>query len=413
MKFNSYTFAKFLFIWSSISSVFILFTIKFLFASQYVFALKDAFVFVLSVIFLKFVFNFKIKEKIILIYMFFFFLIYLYLNFFFLNHNYNAPLNNIRQIISPILLLFIFCSINLKNVEVKKALNLFSKILIFIVLFGFIELQFSLWEKIGLKQFFNLKGIPTNEFGLSYMFYEPMIGYRQRMTSTILDPISLGHFFAGCMIFTYYINKRTDIKIALFNINLNRFLFFISLISLIATFSKGAMLQAFLGILILNSNVNLLLRIILSFLPFSLLLVLPRESLVGIYIHLNGFINSIDSISLFGYGIGSAGNYSKMFSTDLSLYNHLKISDTFLGSLLGQIGIIGSGIWFLLCVLTLILLSNNNSLRNNIGLKIFISQFIVSVLSENTMNVTSLLLPSYLIFLSQHLQFSKAIRKNI
>lgn len=405
MIFNNYSLVKFLFVWSAVSSAIILLLIKVGFTTQYIFALKDMLVFMFAFVFLKFLFSVKKSEKLFLISIFFIFLLYLYINFYSLNYDYNAPLNNIRQILSPIILLFIFCSISLNNHEIKKSLNLYVKIISFIFLFGSIEVAFSLWEKVNLQVFFNLKGIPTNEYGLSYMFYEPMIGYRERMTSTILDPISLGHFFASSMIFMYYVNKRTNVKILFFNFQLNKFIFYISLLGVIATFSKGAMLQAFIGILILNSNISLIVRILLSLLPFSLFYLLPKDMLVGIYIHLNGFLNSLDSVTFFGYGIGSVGNYAKMFSNDLTTYNALEISDTFLGSLLGQIGIFGSILWLLLCILTLILLSSSGLLKNNVGIKIFISQFLVSVLSENTMNVTSLLLPCCLILLSQQLKF--------
>src|SRR3546814_4604876 len=55
----------------------------------------------------------------------------------------------------------------------------------------------DLWRYLDLTNYFNLKGIPVDKRGLSYMFYEPALSYTERLVSTVLDPISLGHMLAA------------------------------------------------------------------------------------------------------------------------------------------------------------------------------------------------------------------------
>ncbi|WP_461536558.1 hypothetical protein [Spongorhabdus nitratireducens] len=372
--------------WGVIFSIASLILTKLSFPAFISYGIKDLFIYA---IFLLFIRSWPISKKFITtFFLLFLFLYFLILNYLILNENYSAPINNIRQIFSPILILFVLFSLKATEPFPYRKIK---TLIIIIFSFGIIELVFSIWEYVNLKDFFNNKGIPVDSNGLSYMFYEPMIGYAKRMSSTFIDPISLGHFFATCVLILSYSLEDSEASR-----NEKYFYILISILGLILSFSKGAMLQLFLGIILLENRINFAFRSLLYFIPPLLLTLIPQNLLHGIYIHFEGVINSITSISLFGYGIGSVGNYTKMFSTDLSVYNKLQISDTFLGSIIGQIGLIGLILW--LMIIFYIIHTFSSSRKNFItSSKILISILAISMMSENTLNVTSFYLPALLL----------------
>ncbi|MNZ96818.1 hypothetical protein D3C78_1160290 [compost metagenome] len=129
-------------------------------------------------------------------------------------------------------------------------------------------------------------------------------------------------------------------------------------------------------------------------LPAAAFIAIPNKA--GILIHINGLFNSISNMSLFGHGIGSSGNYAKMFSENLNQYAELGISDTFIGSLIGQTGILGLTLWLLL-IYTPTLPTQKKSTNGH--LIILTSIILISIISENTMNITSFLAPAIIISL--------------
>ncbi|MFC3340484.1 hypothetical protein [Paracandidimonas soli] len=375
----------FLIFWGCWSSIFVLLLIKLGVHNGMVYAIKDAPVYLLMICSVSRWLFFR--EKLLVSILISIFLIYLFSNYIFLNFDYRNPVANIRQLIAPIVVLYFFCSIRLSGFDVR-AIYGFLKLNLFVVfLWGGVELYFELWKKADLSLFFTLKGIPVDQYGLSYMFYEPIIGYRERMTSSFLDPISLGHFFACFFILAFYKKESFGKYRALF--------LFISLLGLTLTFSKGAMLQLFVALTVLNGFIPLVIRFFCALMPLMVYLVIPNKT--GINIHLSGLYNSITNINIFGYGIGSVGNYAKMFSDDLSVYYEKGISDTYIGSLLGQIGSLGLFFWLFLMVLAIFPLSN----RNRTPLILLSSLIAVSAVSENTLNITSFLLPAVLIAMSR------------
>ena len=336
--------------------------------SKLIFASKDI-LFYLFFLFYTFTFQKKFYFQIAIFGTLFWYILLLLI----FNGNYtDFYIANIRQMITPLIILILFKSIELNDLSKLEIIQFIYKVTVSIVLLGFIFLLIDVWNYISLHGFFQLKGIPTNEKGLSYMFYEPIIGYAQRMVSTILDPISLGHMLASVAIAMYY-------KIG---IDGKKRIIFLSivLLGLLFTFSKGAMLQFFIAVVIFDKNIHLLLKVFALYILFIAIYFLPNKA--GLLIHLHGTINAFDSISMIGYGIGSVGNYAKMFSSDLTMYELLKISDTFLGSLLGQVGIIGVLIWLYIYLYGIKSISNPGAI-------IIISQLLIGILSENTMNFSS------------------------
>jgi hypothetical protein len=373
--------------WACVSSVAALIAVKAGWHSPTVFALKDAPIYLLALVAIKAWLPSKGAVSSML--MMAGAVVLLLLNWFLLNPSYVAPLNNVRQIVAPLALLAIYAKLRLDAAGVSALRRRLCMVVIGVFVFGAVEQAFELWARADLSVFFRLKGIPTDARGLSFMFYEPLFDYHERMTSTFLDPISLGHFFATSALFLYYLRDRSKLE---------QWALFICMLGLALSISKGAMLQLFLGLTVLNSRVPLVLRGIAIFVPFVVVTLLPSRE--GIDIHLGGFGNAITTMSLFGYGIGSSGNYAKMFADSIFLYESLGISDTFVGALLGQIGFIGVLAWLGVCAFML-LVSASSRRGAMVSLQLFASIFSVSILSENTMNVTSFLAPAVLIGIAQ------------
>jgi hypothetical protein len=382
---QSKQFYRFSIFWGVVSSLLVLFFIKSGIKSQFVFSIKDLVIYLYAFFFIGTWLNTNrhLHNCIILL----FFIGFLFANYFLLNINYNAPFHNIRQIIAPVILLIIYTNIRLTKESVEKISKYICYLGILVFFFGIFEQTFQLWQKINLSDFFLLKHIPVDEKGLSYMFYEPTFGNRERMTSILLDPISLGHFYATLGGYLFYMKNKNKIQ---------KTTFYLCVISLFLCLSKGAILQFYIYIFVFNKNINIFIRLIatLFFLFICVgLIVIYNVPIANFIIHITGFVNSIQSITFFGHGIGTAGNYASMFSNS-SLELH--IGDSYMGTLIGQIGIFGTLSWLTLICLV-IYTSISNKVSKRFALRMFFSIFLVSVLSENTMNVTSFLLPSILI----------------
>jgi hypothetical protein len=373
-------------LWGTISSIVVLFFIKFGIRNQFIFSIKDLIIYLYAGIAIKIWLNRKKRfDHFVWISIFLF---YLACNWIIFNRGYPAPINNIRQIVAPLLLLFIFTGIDIHNnqITVGKITRYLCLITIVVFMFGIFEQIFRIWEKVDLTVFFQMKNIPTAN-GVPYMFYESMF-QQERMTSVLLDPISLGHFFATVAGYLFYLKDRNKIE----NLTL-----LLSIAGVLLSVSKGSMLQFGLYAVLFNKKIPLLLKIFSTVVLVIVLLAIISEfnlPTAVIFIHINGFINSIKSISLFGHGIGSAGNYSGMFSSNRSV--NLGIGDTYIGSLIGQTGIFGTLFWLILAC-SIIYTSVSNNVSRVVAIKIFVAIFLVSVLSENTMNITSFLLPSIII----------------
>ena len=357
--------------------------------SNYVFAVKDGVIYCVFCLFIKlFIRDKQGPLNLLILVVFGFFLI---LNSFIIKPDYNAKLNNIRQLISPLVLLFIFLSIKVNNTAFDVAWHWTKAGLGVCFTFGVFELVFSIWELVRLDVYFNLKGIPVNSAGLSFMFYEPMLNYSKRMTSTFIDPISAGHFFASFLILIYAFIRLKE------ETGKTAYVFIIlAFLGILLCFSKGAMLQLYIGIIIFEPKIFKFFKCLLLLVPVWVVSVIPENLSRGLLIHLEGTSNAFSSATFFGYGIGSSGNYAKMFSNDLALYYKLGISDSYVGSLIGQIGFVGLSFWFAIAVY-LILCYSKSAMNFKIAFSIFISIFLVSVMSENTLNVTSFLLPALMI----------------
>tara|TARA_B100000767_G_scaffold272615_1_gene300714 strand:+ start:1819 stop:3039 length:1221 start_codon:yes stop_codon:yes gene_type:complete len=296
---------------------------------------------------------------------------------------YYWQIYNIRQLLVPFLIIAFPYVIKIQS-ELNKELILFILKLVFnLIIIGGVFLIIDIWEIIDLSNYFNAKGIPTYSNGKPAMFFEPSMNYLERLVSTILDPISFGHIITAAFVSLFFVKSLCRGKRKLYLI--------VFLIGLFMTFSKGAIFQLIIAVFLFNNRLNIILRVIVPFIVLVLGFFLI--DLKGIIIHFKGLYFSIINVNFFGHGLGLVGNYAKMFAEDLSIYKKMQISDTFIGSVLGQIGIIGLLVWLSFFYRYIIDVVRNKMLPGSI---IIVSQLVISVLSENTLNFTSFFIPGLL-----------------
>jgi hypothetical protein len=267
------------------------------------------------------------------------------------------------------------------------------KIGILVVLMGFIEVYYSVWHFIDITDYFKIKEIPVFDktfkrfYNYPVFFTEPLFGGVKRMTSTLLDPINLGHSFA--IIISLLVFDET-LKYSKIN---KRLLIILFSIGLILTFSKGALLQLILFLFIANNRISIIMKVIIL-VVFTMLLYYASNFHFGIRLHLHGIETALKNINLLGHGVGKVGNQAFMFGEQ-----SIEYGDTFFGSLLGQIGIIGYFLWILPFIIII------NKLKFNVISKILISQLLLSLISENAFNFLSI----FLVCIILGLEYRKAL----
>ncbi|MBP6455540.1 MAG: hypothetical protein KA275_02320 [Chitinophagaceae bacterium] len=291
-------------------------------------------------------------------------------SFFISNANNITKIASLRQIIIPYVILFAGFLLNdNKNDEIKFYSWLKASALYLV--FASIAMYFVLiYNIIDFEKYFEIKQAITTTYGIPFMFYDPMSGDFVRNVSTFLDPINLGH----ALLFLFLIIKSS---------NKSDFLFkWIIFLFMALTICKGAYLQLIIiGLFLLRNKIPILLQGLLILFGIFMVVFLSNYH-EGIKLHLEGFLVSIKTITFFGHGLGMVGNQSLLFGTQ----NTIPIYDTFIGSIIGQLGIVGFVLW----LLPFVFISSKIYNSNKLVVYILSAQLIVSVLSENAFNFLSI-----------------------
>lgn len=248
--------------------------------------------------------------------------------------NVMSSISSLRNIIS-IFLFFVIGTLSKDRVNIEKLEKTLLIIGFICIMVGFYEKFYcnDLWKKLNITELWTKKGIHTQQTGLPTNFYssEKINGHRiRRMTSTFADPVNLGAFLFAIFIISWH---QKHIKLAL-----------ISLIAIVLTVSKGALLGILIFFCVYTWTINkkYFLYIILFSLSigFSFLIYAYKTSANSVFIHIKGMTASFSSLihKPLGNGLGSIGVLAKQFS---NLSANQKITETGLGMLIGQLGIIG------------------------------------------------------------------------
>lgn len=285
-----------------------------------------------------------------------------------------VKLASIRQISSIFLIIFMGSLFSSKSSQTR----LYAWILAVasaLTGFGFVERFGDLWSSGLLSPFFRAKGIGLTASGYPFFFIEPIAGGFLRMVSTFLDPINFGHNLVAWLALAMYLPELYEKPF------IRRFSIALMLVALGLCFSKGAWLHFLISCVILNHKINLIPKFfaILFGAIMSVFLALTHP---GVKLHLEGFASSFESLSFFGHGLGMAGNYAVLFG-DQAVAG---ISDTFMGALLGQLGILGTVLWLLAIFFLMYLLP-----KHSIAFKLMLGQLFIAAVSENAFNFSSII----------------------
>lgn len=247
-------------------------------------------------------------------------------------------------------------------------------------LIGFVERFTHLWS-FFVAEYFLYKNIGVLSNGFPFVMIEPVGFFREfddvygflRMSSVFLDPINLGH---ACVLWFFLADR--------IGYGFKKYLF---LIALILTFSKGAYMHFVFVYVLFKVPLNLYLKLLISLGAGGLGLVLMQNH-AGFEKHLSGMLGGFESLSVFGGGLGTAGNVAEMFGMGAA-----GVSDSYFGAVIAQLGLVGALVWvvcFLLC-LYLAQLNGERLVAAIVGI-----QFVIGFLSENAFNFLSIMCVSIL-----------------
>ncbi|SFC96004.1 hypothetical protein [Algibacter pectinivorans] len=335
--------------------------------------LKD--LIIIGILFVSLKFSVKVN---VFTFSFFLFLAYLFITALLTDATIMAIVASIRQMVVPYILFLVGL-----NLATKKSENTIKKYVFYlaliVVVFGFIEITFNIWHYLDVTNYFEIKNIPIYNktykdfYNYPDFFIEPMFGGIKRMTSTLLDPINLGHVLTFIIALLIYDKE-------LVNIRWRKGLIIVFLIASSFTFCKGAWLQLIiLAILVTNKISKTIKYIIVGGIMYSMFLIATWHH--GAREHLEGLMASLEHISIFGVGLARTGNQAYLYGIQ-----EVKIGDTYFGAILGQIGVVGYFLWVAPFMLVM------KKLEFNLISKIFLSQLFISLLSENSFNLLSVFL---------------------
>jgi len=287
---------------------------------------------------------------------------------------------SLRQFICPFLIILVGYLFVNKREDYNKLTKSYLLIIFLILVFGYFERFFMIWRYVDVSPYFSEKRIPVFSNGYPVFWIEPIrnnflsigkIGI-PRMVSTILDPINLGHILVFSFVLVWKEAKEV------INIRIRKLLMILIFIGLLLTFSKGSLLHLFL-FLFLFIRMNIILKIALFVILFSISLFFAMYH-QGFIVHLHGFIGILSHLSALGSGLGTFGNYSKMFSES----GPQGVGDSYWAAVIGQFGIIGFLVW----IFSFLFLCSKINQNSYLG-GLIITQIIVCSLSENSFNYMS------------------------
>ncbi len=281
-----------------------------------------------------------------------------------------AKFASLRQLLMPFIV-FVFGMVIVENTaQFAQLKQWILKAAIVLSVIGFLFYLFPFWEYFSLKAFATAKNLLVRPDGALQMFYDPSNPFFPRLVSTVLDPINAGHLLAFA--FITGLSEKTKSWSSLV----------IIFAALLLTFCKGAFLQlAIVGLLSFRNKIPVWLFIISWLLIIGGLFVASFFH-EGVLLHLQGLMASLKTISLLGHGIGMAGNQAVMYGNPAET----AISDTFIGTIIGQAGVIGLVLWLLPFFWMIQKLASEKLLQ-----ALLISQLLVAILSENAFNFLSIL----------------------
>ena len=298
--------------------------------------------------------NFRRSDELICIVSIAILILYLILGSATGNQSFQAAIVSYRQLSLPFLFYLLGKKVWIKNEkDIRNLLSHFKLLMFLTCVFGFVELAYgeAFWEMLGISDYTQLKNgimqIINGHYsygGLyTYDFY-PILGKMiRRMGSLLVDAVILGQLLSVAVIVELFIGKRLSNK------KNHVVLLLLFSASLVFTFAKGGYIIAALttGLLLRKQKNHKILgyvSILLMIVGVCILILYSIQNELSTVSHVNGLLDGIKGIihHPFGTGLGSAGNLAQEYGNK----DIMTSGESFVGALLGQIGIIGIIIYF-------------------------------------------------------------------
>lgn len=266
------------------------------------------------------------------------------ISFFMSDATFTAKIVCIRQLLLPVICIIYGKQININNKSLNKFYEVITYVGIFIAIFGIIELFFlgdNFWKYIGSENYFRNKGIEDwSQNGIMGSFYTYDLSFIvnypvRRLVSIFGEALSTGHFLFFSLVITFLkYNGKKVIKYILCTI---------LLLSIILTISKGVILllaifTVFMMYFYYDKKKLTLIIGIIGVLAISFILIASYGKNTSTGYHIDGLIDNFSNIKILGNGVGKSGNFAKIFGSPSS---EVISGESFIGTLLGQIGLVG------------------------------------------------------------------------
>lgn len=312
------------------------------------------------------------------------FILYLCMCMFSGNASVYTKLVCFRQLMTPIILVLYGRSLRLSRIEKQGYMRFIVDFGIFQAIFGLIERCIfgdSFWLKLNVSNIFRIKGFSDWVFGglpgnyYSADFYHIIGKTIRRLVGIMTDPLLTAHFLAFCIVILLFTDceKKTSIKYTKL---------VLITVACILTISKGAYL--IIGIAYLyklwKQNRGVAIGGI-CLVIMSIIVIIQSNLFRTVAIHLAGFSTGIANLSLFGGGVGTAGNLASLSGSSSTS------GESFFGMVLGQIGIVGMilFIWSVYCLGKCVLKNRNGKYEYAIVAYIM-AVMIEALVSESAIN---------------------------
>lgn len=249
--------------------------------------------------------------------------------------NIISIISSFRNVISVFIFFFIGYY-SYRRVDLRKFENILLVFGFVVIVVGLYDVWTggTLWRELNITDLWTKKGIRVQASGLPTNFYssETINGERiRRMVSTFADPVNLGAFLFAVFCVAWHKKKKI----------LSIFL----IMGMILTVSKGA----WLGLLIFACvysyyffprPIFIVVMSAAGLAGIGFLLYAFRTSANSVFLHISGLIASFSGLlnNPLGSGVGSNGVLARQFS---GVSANSEITETGLGMIIGQLGIIG------------------------------------------------------------------------
>lgn len=289
-----------------------------------------------------------------------------------------------------------------QGVQLDYISRFIIKVGLLICIFSFAErfiLGDAFWKSIGVYNYMSAKGfapwaapdgIASSFYTWDYMsFIKQGYGSVRRMVGIHGDAMLTAQFLVYPT-FMLYLRFNPMAR------PLSSCYFFLFLAVIILTFSKGAVLMLLISVItfaLFKYNVFKSFRAVWMvaalFGPVMLAGTLPKNNFSSIPTHFAGLASNLANLQYkpFGYGIGTLGNYAVVL-TDRSLESSIGSGESYLGTMMGQIGIFAVIFYIIFVSLIYKKIGQMRNTAYQAFLIVFFALFCTATLSESAITYT-------------------------